>query len=71
MTGHLFEDITRNTTRILEMEALDIPVRLIWGENDPYLNIGVAEDLRSHLASLALHIRLMQRGRAKPLGRST
>jgi hypothetical protein len=28
MTGHLFEDITRNTTRIPEMEALDIPVKL-------------------------------------------
>ena len=54
MTGHLFEDITRNTTRIPEMEALDIPVKLIWGENDPYLNVGVAEDLRSHLSDASL-----------------
>ena len=55
MTGHLFEDITRNTTRIPEMEALDIPVKLIWGENDPYLNVGVAEDLRTHLNDACLH----------------
>jgi haloalkane dehalogenase len=55
MTGHLFEDITRNTTRIPEMEALDIPIKLIWGENDPYLNVGVAEDLRSHLSDACLH----------------
>ena len=55
MTGHLFEDITRNTTRIPVMEALDIPVKLIWGENDPYLNVGVAEDLRSHLSDASLH----------------
>jgi hypothetical protein len=55
MTGHLFEDITRNTTRIPEMEALDIPVKLIWGENDSYLNVGVAEDLRSHLSDASLH----------------
>jgi ATP-dependent DNA ligase len=53
--GHLFEDITRNTTRISEMEALDIPVKLIWGENDPYLNVGVAEDLWSHLSDASLH----------------
>ena len=55
MTGRLFENITRNTTRIPEMEALDIPVKLIWGENDPYLNVGVAEDLRSHLSDASLH----------------
>ena len=24
-----------------EMEALDIPFKLIWGETDPYLNTGV------------------------------
>jgi pimeloyl-ACP methyl ester carboxylesterase len=38
-----------------EMEALDIPVKLIWRENDPYLNVGVAEDLRSHLSDASLH----------------
>ena len=37
------------------MEALNIPVKLIWGENDPYLNVGVAEDLRSHLSEASLH----------------
>ena len=55
MTGHLFEDITRNTTRIPEMEALDIPLKLIWGENDLYPNVGVAEDLRSHVRDASLH----------------
>jgi pimeloyl-ACP methyl ester carboxylesterase len=30
-------------------------VKLIWGENDPYLNVGVAEDLRSHLSDASLH----------------
>jgi haloalkane dehalogenase len=54
MTRHLFEDIARTTTHITEMEALDIPVKLIRGENDPYLNVGVAEDLRSHLSDTSL-----------------
>jgi pimeloyl-ACP methyl ester carboxylesterase len=55
MTGHLFEDIARNTARIPELEALDIPAKLIWGVNDPYLNVGVAEDLQSHLSHASLH----------------
>ncbi len=38
------------------MEALDIPVKLIWGEADPYLNRGVAEDFRSHLKRSSLHL---------------
>jgi hypothetical protein len=34
-------------TLVMSEEALDIAVKLIWGENDPYLNVGVAEDLVS------------------------
>ena len=36
MTSQLFEEVARNTKRVPEMEALDIPVKLIWGEADPY-----------------------------------
>jgi len=56
MTFQLFEEVARNTKRIHEMEALDIPVKLIWGDKDPYLNSGVAEDFRSHLKHPSLHL---------------
>ncbi len=56
MTSQLFEEVARNTKRLHEMEALDIPVKLIWGETDPYLNTGVAEDFRSHLKHPSLHV---------------
>ena len=56
MTSQLFEEVARNTQRLPEMEALDIPVKLIWGETDPYLNTGVAEDFRSHLKHPSLHV---------------
>lgn len=56
MTAELFEEVARNTKRLPEMEALDIPFTLIWGETDPYLNTGVAEDFRSHLKRPSLHV---------------
>ena len=56
MTAQLFEEVARNTKRLPEMEALDIPFKLIWGETDPYLNTGVAEDFQSHLKRSSLHV---------------
>jgi pimeloyl-ACP methyl ester carboxylesterase len=56
MTAELFEEVARNTTRLPEMEALDIPFKLIWGATDPYLNTGVAEDFQSHLMRPSLHV---------------
>ena len=56
MTAELFQEVARNTKRLPEMEALDIPFKLIWGETDPYLNTGVAEDFRSHLKRPSLHV---------------
>jgi haloalkane dehalogenase len=56
MTSQLFEEVTRNTKRLPEMEALDIPIKLIWGGNDPYFSTDVAEDFRSHLKHSSLHV---------------
>jgi haloalkane dehalogenase len=56
MTAQFFEEITRNTERLPEVEALDIPVKLIWGETDPYLTVGMAKDLGSHLRHGSLHV---------------
>jgi pimeloyl-ACP methyl ester carboxylesterase len=54
MAAQLFEEVTRNTKRLPELEALDIPVKLIWGKNDPYLGTDLAEDFRSHLKRSSL-----------------
>lgn len=56
MTAQLFPEVARNTQRLPAMEALDVPVQLIWGETDPYLNIGVAKDLQAHLKHPSLHL---------------
>jgi pimeloyl-ACP methyl ester carboxylesterase len=55
MTGELLAEEARNVLRLSLLEALTIPVKLIWGETDPYLNTGVAEDILSHLHNGRLH----------------
>jgi haloalkane dehalogenase len=54
MTAQVFEEVTRNTQRLPDLEALDIPVKLIWGSTDLNLNTGVAEDFQSHLKHASL-----------------
>ena len=54
MTSHFFEELSRNSARIAKLEALDMPVRIIWGENDPYLDAGMARDWHSHLKQASL-----------------
>ncbi len=56
MTAQFFTELDRNTTRIPLMEALDVPAKIIWGENDPYINVGVAKDYQSHLPHASLKL---------------
>ncbi|MCG2626282.1 alpha/beta hydrolase [Bradyrhizobium sp. WYCCWR 13023] len=49
MTAGLFEEVQRNTQRLPALSSMTVPVRLIWGDRDPYLNLGVAEHLASAL----------------------
>lgn len=45
MTSQLFEEAVRKSKRLPEMEALDIPTKLIWGQNDPYFSTDVGGGL--------------------------
>jgi haloalkane dehalogenase len=56
MTAQVFEEVGRNTERLHQLEGLGVPVKIIWGNTDLALNIGVAEDLRSHLKNASLHV---------------
>lgn len=53
MTAQTRPELARNDEHLAELEQLNIPFRLIWGAEDPYLNTGVAEDLAKHLRSAA------------------
>jgi haloalkane dehalogenase len=54
MAAQVFQEVTHNTERVIELEALDIAVKLIWGDTDLDLNTGVARDLKSHFKHSSL-----------------
>ncbi len=54
MTAAVFAEVKRNDERLVGVQELDIPFHLIWGQFDPYLNIGVAQDLLSKLPHASL-----------------
>jgi haloalkane dehalogenase len=51
-TRELRASVQANTMRRAELASLDVPVRLIWGADDPYLNRGVAEHFETLLPSV-------------------
>ena len=56
MAAQLNDEVSRDTKRYPELEALELPVIIIWGQHDPYLNSGMAKELKSHLKHASLHL---------------
>lgn len=56
MTGQFFAELARNTARIPKLEALDLDAKIIWGEHDPYINVGVAKHFHAHMRRASLHL---------------
>jgi pimeloyl-ACP methyl ester carboxylesterase len=44
MAAQFFDELQRNTTRLPLVAALDLPVKVIWGEYDPYLNVEMGKE---------------------------
>jgi pimeloyl-ACP methyl ester carboxylesterase len=55
MTYQLFDEIAANTQRLPDFRRMETPLQLIWGQADAYLNLSVAEDLRSQARNATLH----------------
>ena len=56
MTAQFLDEISRNVTRLPKLKALDISIKLIWGEFDPYLTVPMAEARLAHLKHGSLHV---------------
>lgn len=56
MTAQFFEELERNAARVQELVNLDVPVKVIWGENDPYLNVDHAREYVSFLRNASLSL---------------
>jgi haloalkane dehalogenase len=50
------EELARNTTRLPELRQLELPVKVIWGEFDPYITLEVAKDRVSHFKHGSLSV---------------
>jgi haloalkane dehalogenase len=56
MASQFFAELKRNTVRLSEVERLDIPTKVIWGEFDPYITADVAKDRLSHFKRGSLQL---------------
>jgi pimeloyl-ACP methyl ester carboxylesterase len=56
MAAQFFDAHTQNAKRLPELKALDVPVKLIWGQYDPYITVAVAERRQSQLKHASLTV---------------
>lgn len=55
MTADFYGELRRNSTRLPLAKALDLPVKVIWGVDDPYLNAGLGEERASRFKKGSFH----------------
>lgn len=55
MSAQFNDELKRNSARLPLVEALDLPVKVIWGEFDPYLNIEMGRERAAHFKNGSFH----------------
>lgn len=55
LAAQFFEEVSRNSGRLPLVEALDLPVKVIWGEFDPYFDIEMGRERASHFRNSSFH----------------
>jgi pimeloyl-ACP methyl ester carboxylesterase len=56
LAAEFFDEHARNAKRLTALKALDIPVKLIWGQYDPYFPVAMAERRQSQLKNASLTV---------------
>jgi haloalkane dehalogenase len=56
MGSQFYEELKRNSTRLRLVEALDLPVKVIWGEYDPYLGVAMGRERAAHFKNGSFHL---------------
>ena len=56
LAADFFDELARNTARLPELKPINVPVKVIWGEFDPYITSEVAKDRASHFNRASLHL---------------
>jgi haloalkane dehalogenase len=56
LAAQFFDEHARNAKHLTALKALDVPVKLIWGQYDPYISVAVAERRQSQLKNASLAV---------------
>jgi haloalkane dehalogenase len=56
MAAEFNDALAQNAKRLPELRALDVPVKLIWGQYDPYITVDVAQQRLSQLKNASLTV---------------
>jgi haloalkane dehalogenase len=56
MAAQFFDALAQNAKRLAELKALDVPVKLIWGQFDPYITVAEAERRQTQLRHPSLTV---------------
>jgi haloalkane dehalogenase len=56
LAAHFFDELAQNARRMPELKALDVPVKLICGQYDPYITMAVAERRQSQLKHASITV---------------
>ena len=56
LAAQFFDEHARNARHLPALRALDVPVKLIWGQYDPYISVAVAERRRAQLKNASLTV---------------
>jgi pimeloyl-ACP methyl ester carboxylesterase len=56
LTAQFFDELSRNSGRLRLVEALDVPVKVIWGEFDPYFPVEMGKERASHFRNASFHL---------------
>jgi haloalkane dehalogenase len=55
MAAQFYEELKRNSTRLPLVEALDLPVKVIWGEYDPYFGVTMGRERAARFRNGSFH----------------
>ena len=56
LAAEFFDEHARNAKHLTALKSLDIPVKLIWGQYDPYFAVAMAERRQSQLRNASLTV---------------
>jgi haloalkane dehalogenase len=55
MASQFYDELRRNSMRLPLVAALDLPVKVIWGEYDPYLSVALGKERASRFKNGSFH----------------